>query len=542
MNISKLRFFLIIVFVLSFLQAKFTPLVDDEAYYWLWSKKLAFGYFDHPPMIAWLIAIGKIFFSDELSVRLFTVILQTISAFLFWKITNPKTEFQKYLVFVLFSGAVMLQVFGFIATPDSPLLFFTFFYLFCLQKFYNQLSKYVFVVLGVAIAGLMYSKYHGLLVILFTLLPNLIYFLKRKDFYLSVLIALILYSPHFVWLYDHDFVTLNYHLVERNQTTFKLNHFLILILGGFTLGTLGLSFLFWRKFFRFHSKDLFDRSIYYLSFLPILFFVLMSFKNQPQIQWLLIAFVAQIILFYKFYQDTNSSQIIRIGLFNIFLILVARLIIVFPQTSFLYNNKVAAKNLGQNINDSVVVFEKYQEASLFSFYNHQEAIVFRTLGNRKSQFDLWKTDRKLTHQNFVYVTKWAKTNDSILGWKNDYYFINKMNAINIEDDFWFDFEENELLVENDEEIKIKVNYKNPTNSLSSEKTKIFLIETQDYQYNIVNQIEISKDNFKQTKNKEIKEFVINYQVNKECKLYIGVKLSDMPIRYYSNGLLIELIY
>ena len=31
------------------------PLSADEAYYWLWSKHLAAGYFDHPPMIAWLI-------------------------------------------------------------------------------------------------------------------------------------------------------------------------------------------------------------------------------------------------------------------------------------------------------------------------------------------------------------------------------------------------------------------------------------------------------------------------------------------------------
>ncbi len=30
----------------------------DEAYYWVWSRHLAWGYFDHPPMIAWIIRIG----------------------------------------------------------------------------------------------------------------------------------------------------------------------------------------------------------------------------------------------------------------------------------------------------------------------------------------------------------------------------------------------------------------------------------------------------------------------------------------------------
>src|SRR5579862_2769325 len=33
------------------LAARF-PLAPDEAYYWVWSRALAPGYFDHPPMIA----------------------------------------------------------------------------------------------------------------------------------------------------------------------------------------------------------------------------------------------------------------------------------------------------------------------------------------------------------------------------------------------------------------------------------------------------------------------------------------------------------
>ena len=31
-------------------------LVPDETYYWLWAQHPAFGYYDHPPMVAWGIA------------------------------------------------------------------------------------------------------------------------------------------------------------------------------------------------------------------------------------------------------------------------------------------------------------------------------------------------------------------------------------------------------------------------------------------------------------------------------------------------------
>ncbi|HEX7977795.1 MAG TPA: hypothetical protein VF461_04290, partial [Gemmatimonadaceae bacterium] len=34
------------------------PLFPDETYYWDWSRRLAGGYFDHPPMIAVLIRAG----------------------------------------------------------------------------------------------------------------------------------------------------------------------------------------------------------------------------------------------------------------------------------------------------------------------------------------------------------------------------------------------------------------------------------------------------------------------------------------------------
>ena len=34
------------------------PLVPDETYYWLWTRHLSAGYFDHPPGIALLTAAG----------------------------------------------------------------------------------------------------------------------------------------------------------------------------------------------------------------------------------------------------------------------------------------------------------------------------------------------------------------------------------------------------------------------------------------------------------------------------------------------------
>jgi 4-amino-4-deoxy-L-arabinose transferase-like glycosyltransferase len=56
--------------------AAWTPLTFDEAYYWMWSKSLAIGYYDHPPGVAFVIRLGTIIAGDtELGVRLVSILL-----------------------------------------------------------------------------------------------------------------------------------------------------------------------------------------------------------------------------------------------------------------------------------------------------------------------------------------------------------------------------------------------------------------------------------------------------------------------------------
>ena len=62
------------------------PLSADEAYYWLWSKHLAAGYFDHPPAIAWLIHAGTALFGDTpLGVRFAGLVLSLPASWFVWK-------------------------------------------------------------------------------------------------------------------------------------------------------------------------------------------------------------------------------------------------------------------------------------------------------------------------------------------------------------------------------------------------------------------------------------------------------------------------
>ena len=76
MSSPKRQFFafLLLFLVINLLQSSFTGLLEDEAYYWVWSKNLAWGYFDHPPMVALFIWLGGLIFDGELGVRFVSAI------------------------------------------------------------------------------------------------------------------------------------------------------------------------------------------------------------------------------------------------------------------------------------------------------------------------------------------------------------------------------------------------------------------------------------------------------------------------------------
>ena len=94
-------------FIGLLIQAYFTELNEDEAYYWMYSRKLSWGYFDHPPIIALIIKLGYYVFQNELGIRLIPIILSTCSLIIWEKIIQPK-EIKIYVLLLLSVGILHL--------------------------------------------------------------------------------------------------------------------------------------------------------------------------------------------------------------------------------------------------------------------------------------------------------------------------------------------------------------------------------------------------------------------------------------------------
>ncbi len=202
------------------LQACFTELIPDEAYYWLYSRTLDWGYFDHPPIVAVLIKAGDFLWHNEFGVRLLSVVMSTLSIYCWEKIVQPK---DLKLFYLLIASIGILHFIGFLAIPDAPLLFTASLYLLLYKQYLTNKSLKNTLLLGLIMAVMLMSKYHGVLIIAFTVLSNL-KLLYQKSFWIASGTALALLIPHVIWQYTMSFPSLRYHLFERSSADYHFTY------------------------------------------------------------------------------------------------------------------------------------------------------------------------------------------------------------------------------------------------------------------------------------------------------------------------------
>ena len=109
-----------------FVAAAFLPLFfGDEPYYWMWSRHLAWGYFDHPPAIAWIIRAGTAIFGDtEFGVRFFGLLLSIPATLCVWRTGTLLLGGSEHgaRAALFFNLTLLVHALTFMALPDAPLL------------------------------------------------------------------------------------------------------------------------------------------------------------------------------------------------------------------------------------------------------------------------------------------------------------------------------------------------------------------------------------------------------------------------------------
>ncbi len=412
------EFYIALFFIINLLQSIFTGLLHDEAYYWVYAQNLDWGYFDHPPGIAVLIALGSSWISGELGLRFFTVIASTLSLWLIWKIINPQ---KPLLFFALFFSFLIAHV-GFIAVPDIPLLLFTCLFFYILKFYLDKNNWITAVLLGAVVAAMGYSKYHGIIVLIPALLANL-YLLKRGSFWLLVGVASALFFPHLYWQYVHDFPTFRFHLFDRSSEPYSFLFILEYLLGQLLLfGPLTGFLAFWMSF-KYNNKNIYEKTMRW-CFLGIFgFFFLMAFRGRVEPNWTIAGIVPLLFLTVRYLEEnaTWEKWMYRLSVSSIFIFLIARILIVFapgplqkiPLISEMQGWDIWAKDIQKVAGEHPVIFyNNYQRAAKYAFYTGQKSHSLNTAVYAGSQYDLLVEQQEKLQGTTVCAVQGAGQNEA----------------------------------------------------------------------------------------------------------------------------------
>ncbi len=422
--------FVFILFIFNLIQAYTLPLVDDEAYYWVWSKHLEWGYFDHPPMVALFIKGGYLLFPNALGVRLAAIISQVLLFLIWMHILRPKNEKENYLFLGLFGSVGIFQVLGFISTPDTPLLLFGSFFLWRWKVFIENQNLKNTMFLGLSMTLTLYSKYHGAILIILAFLPFIKILYKNKWFYGALLFSLVLYLPHLYWQYNHDWPSIRYHLYERNQkkiTGFPWGEWLA---GLLAIGNPLLLYFYGKSIFKKpDSTNTWAKSLQWISIGGILFFGLCAITRRIQPQWNLIIYITFIPLVYLFYKNRSHKWVTRLSFIYIGLLFLIRILLFFP----FFVSYTPMDKLKQfvwdahKVNIGIAVFERYQKAALYNFYTQEPSACLQVYTHRKSQYDLWNSEQNIQGQPITFFGLENISSDYILDEDNKKEFYKAIN-------------------------------------------------------------------------------------------------------------------
>ncbi|MGI9527299.1 MAG: ArnT family glycosyltransferase [Weeksellaceae bacterium] len=541
-----------IYFIINVLQSFFTPLINDEAYYWVWSRHLAWGYYDHPPMVALWARLGFELIENELGNRLIAIAFGALGFVILGKTLDIKNRKQLNLYAYLFFSMVLFQVFGFINTPDAPLLFFGILYFYLLKNFLENKTILSSVLLGIAMSLLIYSKYHGILLIIFTLLPHAYKLLKSKYIYIAVFTGILCYMPHIIWQFNNDFASLQYHLVRRNvSTSFKIGN-----VGDYLLSLLWASspLLFYhhvKAFVKSKYTSEFQKSLIYTLIGVLGFFILITFKRYIQAQWSLVAFIPLLIISYHYYKNNPKAiaQIKTLSIIMMVLIGIARIYFIVqdvPIKTQYHGWKDFSIKAGE-VTKGIAVFEKYQYTSLYNFYNYpeKEAHNYVTLENRESQYNLWDSDASMEGKKITFFSKYIISSDSvILDGRNglSWFYYKHLPVYHSVDHIKMNILENEIEVGGDS-LSIQVVVKNEGNfsvdlSADNNFTLQKLTATEPYAHHILKINKISYDPIKLRPQDSIK---ISLKVTKDifpdhpdAVSYLSFVYDELPPQKQSN--------
>jgi hypothetical protein len=400
--------FILIWTLINIFQISATELTSDEGYYWFYSSKLEWGYYDHPPLLALLIKMGSVFFSGETGVRLFNVLLMSAGLLSLFKIYQWNKR-EKTFIYLIILSIPLFNYITFIVFPDTPLVALSIICLYAYKRLKERNDLISSLFFGLLVALMLYSKYTAIIFVFLILVSDLS-LLRNKLFYISILFSVVLFIPHLLWQYYNDFPSFQYHLSGR-ASGFEFDNMIQFITQQIPILGIGIIFIP----FIYKPENQFEKTLKYISAGTLIFFLLATFRGFVHLHWTSILLFPVIILSAKYYSlKRNNRLFTSLVIPFLFLIFIFRLYLafrIFPVNSvnvdYYHGRKLWAEDIRAIAGGRPVVFETgngaLREAPLYSFYSKSLGIALYPGEKKKSQYQLWNYEDSIQSESVVLV-------------------------------------------------------------------------------------------------------------------------------------------
>ncbi len=405
------------IFVFKIAILLLLPLTGDEAYFIKWADNLSMGYYDHPPMVGWVLHLMSFISDSYIFFRLFSVVTTFAVAFVIYKIAllygvKKERSFFTSLIFLASPVDILLIL----MTNDIALLFFSsfgvLFLLYSLEK--KEWLRYSLLA-GLFLGSAFLSKYFAVF-LLFSLLLFCIFIYRSKA------IKSILVVTAVVSLFIIQNLYFNYNSCWNN---ILFNFFARTEHNSYSIGTIlgyfGLIFYIltpWGAYFllktKFEKTKLFKLLAFILG-IAFFIFLVVSLKNKIGLHWFLI-FVPYIFLLFIYLDSEKQLKLFRYNaVFTSVHAAIVITVLLLP-TSLLKEHKkysdivmytkpeMLCSEL-EKFNDDRIFTHSYSSASTLSYYCKRDITVLFS-NSKYGRFDDKLLDvRTLSNKDITLFNK-----------------------------------------------------------------------------------------------------------------------------------------
>lgn len=413
----KLLIGFLVIYLLRLLIVATMGIMPQDAYYYLYSEHLALSYFDHPPMVAYMLKLFSLVLGKSvLAIKLTDFIVTLLTVLAFFRLSRIFLSDNQAVKAALFFGTtLMVSILSINTTPDVPLLLFWTLSLVFAHKALFENRLWHWMVTGLMFGFAFISKYTGIF-LLFGLFAFMLFSARHRRYLISKESLLVLFFfglaifPVVYWNHSNGWISFAFQTSERAESIegFKLQP--LLFLGN--LGTqlfLLIPFLFTgmviaiykliRKFARRRALPG-EKQLYLMAFsLPIIFFFFgISIIYWVKLNWIMPGYVTAIILVAPYLsRKTLKGQVVT----SLALHLLLAIQVVFYPVNIKSDDtwfgwEEFSMEVDQLMDDHPGAFlfadDNYKTSAVLSFYLDRKIYAGNVIGRNGKQFYLLDPD------------------------------------------------------------------------------------------------------------------------------------------------------